>query len=764
LNTPVFSRLRLAAACRPPFVLLAFALFFFLLLPRGASAATLTGRVTDPDGRPVAGAHVIVATAIGTAADRTTDASGAFSIDRIAAGKYEIRVLADGFQADAIAIALAADDTRDVRVQLHISALTESIVVSAAQIDVPLSRAADSVTVITATDLQARQIETVADALRLVPGLTVTRSGGRGAITSLFPRGGASNYTLVLVDGIRANSFGGGYDFAHLSVADVDRIEIVRGPESALFGSDAIGAVVQIVTRRGGRPHADALVEGGSQGTGRTTIGAAGSHGGWTFGGGAEHARSDGFTGIAPADGEVVKNDDYHFSHVSGTLGWQRPNGPDVLVSGNLGRDERGFPGPFGSNPAGNFGGVDTSSRGVNDTRQIGARVTHPWSQNVRQRIEANYTDLSGNFTSPYGPSTSGTHRFDGRIQEDAAFTSSFGGSAGVEFMRESGSSTFVTGATDEPIAIHRATTGAFAELRYVGRERLFVTGGVRIEHITRDAVEPNFGAFTARPAFPDQTLNSVNPKIAASYLLTPPGSAASTRLRASAGTGIRPPDAFEIAFTDNPNLKPERNRSVDAGIEQQFRNGAYVLSATAFSNNYDDLIITVGTSLQGASRYQTDNISNARARGLELSGDARLARGFTVRANCTFLDTEILSVDGLATLAPPPFKVGDALIRRPRHQGALDLTYAAGRLTAFGEVTTRAQILDVEPNFGAFGGLFFSPGYAVVNAGASVRLARGLDVYARVLNLADRAYEETLGFPALGRSGIVGVRVAASR
>jgi outer membrane cobalamin receptor len=747
-------------ACRPRSILSLFVCLFFLLT-RVASAATLTGRVTDPDGRPVAGARVIVATAIGTAADRTTDAAGAFSIDHVAAGKYEIRVLADGFQADAIAIALAADETREVGVQLHLSALTESIVVSAAQIDVPLSRAADSVTVITAADLQARQIETVADALRLVPGLTVTRSGGRGAITSLFPRGGASNYTLVLVDGIRANSFGGGYDFAHLSVADVDRIEIVRGPESALFGSDAIGAVVQIVTKRGGRPHADALVEGGSQGTARTTIGASGSSGAWSFGGGAEHARSDGFTGIAPADGELVKNDDYHFSHVSGTLGWQRPNGPDVLVSGNLGRDERGFPGPFGSDPAGNFSGVDTVSRGVNNTRQIGARITHPWSANVRQRIEANYTDLAGTFTSPYGPSTSGTRRLDGRLQEDAAFTSSLGGSAGVEFLRESGSSSYVTGAADEPIAIHRATTGAFAELRYVGRERLFVTGGVRIEHITRDAVEPNADA--ARPAFPDQTLDSVNPKIAASYLLTRPGSAASTRLRASAGSGIRPPDAFEIAFTDNPNLKPERNRSVDAGVEQQFANGAYALSATAFSNSYDDLIITVGTSLRGASRYQTDNISNARSRGAELSGDARLAKGFRLHANYTFLDTEILSVDG-AALAPPPFKVGDALIRRPRHQGALDLTYAAGRVTAFGEVTTRGQILDVDPNFGASGGLFFSPGFTVVNAGASVRLARGLDVYARVLNVANRAFEETLGFPALGRSGIVGVRVAASR
>ena len=125
---------------------------------------------------------------------------------------------------------------------------------------------------------------------------------------------------------------------------------------------------------------------------------------------------------------------------------------------------------------------------------------------------------------------------------------------------------------------------------------------------------------------------------------------------------------------------------------------------------------------------------------------------------------TEILSVDGLDRIAPPPFKVGDALIRRPRHQGTIDLTYARGRLTAFGQLTTRSEALDVEPSFGSFGGLFYSPGYAVMNAGASVRLTRRLDVHARVLNLANRAYEETLGFPALRRSGIVGVRVAASR
>jgi outer membrane cobalamin receptor len=759
MHSPRLSRL--AEACRLPF---AFFIFLLAVAP-AASAATLTGRVIDPDGRGVAGVRVAVTTSIGTVANRETDADGAFEVTALTAGSYEVRVLADGFQADPIAVTLGGDETRALSFRLRLSAIAESIVVSAAQIDMPLSRAADSVTVITAADLEARQIETVADALRLVPGLAVTRSGGRGALTALFPRGGASNYTLVLVDGIRANSFGGGYDFAHLSVADVDRIEIVRGPESALFGSDAIGAVVQVVTRRGGRPRVDGLIEGGNQGTARATIGAAGSHGDWSWGGGAERTRSLGYTGIAPASGEAVSNDDYHLSHVSGTLGWQHPNGADFMVSGNLGRDERGFPGPFGSNPIGAFTGVDRISRGVDDTRQIGSRFTHPWSSRVHQRLEANFTDLSGDFINRFGRSSSGTRRFDGRVQEDLVLSPAFGASAGVELLRERGSSTYVTGgAADEPIPIRRGVTGTFGELRYVGRERLLVTGGLRLEHITRDAVEANVGLFSSRPAFPDQTVDSLNPKISASYLIKASGeSGASTRVRASGGTGIRPPDAFEIAFTDNPNLKPERSRSFDVGVDQQLDGGAYSVAATGFVNRYDDLIITITRALQDASRYKSDNISNARSRGLELQGTARLTYALRVRASYTLLHTEILSVDGLVQFAPPPFKVGDALIRRPRHQGSVELTYDTGRVTAFGDLTTRSQMRDVEPNSGSIGG-FFSPGYSVINVGASVRVARGLDLYTRVLNLADRAYEETLGFPALRRSGIVGVRIAASR
>ena len=708
-----------------------------MLLARAVSAATISGRVLDPEGAPVAGARVIVSTPLGTIADRETDASGLFSIPSLAAGIYDVRVFLAGFDAAPIQVSVSTEEARTVDVRLRLSAVIESVVVSAAQIDLPLTRAGDTVTVITGRDLEERQIETVAEALRLVPDLAVTASGGRGAITSLFPRGGASNYTLVLVDGIRANSFGGGYDFGHLGVADVDHIEIVRGPESALFGADAIGAVVQIVTRRGGRPRGEASVEGGNQGTERVEAGGAGSNGPWTWGGGVEQQATNGYTGVAPATGEQVTNDDDHLRRAIGSIGWHNPGGADLFVTGNIGHDERGYPGPFGTNPIGAFTGVDRVSRGINDSRQIGGRFSNAWSDRVRQHVDVNVFDLSSDFTSPYGPSDSGSRRYDGRVQEDVAFSPAVAISAGVELTRERGTSSFIAN------AIERTVAGTFGELRYVPNEHLFITGGARIEHLARTGQE---------------AINSPNPKIAVSYLT------GGTRLHASAGTGIRPPDAFEIAFTDNPNLKPERSRSVDGGVEQRLGGGRYAIGATAFLNRYDDLIVSVGKSLRDASQYKTDNISNARSQGLELTVDARPTSALTVRGNWVFLSTEILSVDGLAGIAPPPFKVGDPLLRRPPRQGAIDVTFARGRFAAFADLIARSHVLDVEPNYGASGGLFTNPAYAVGNIGVTVRLLHGIDVFGRVLNVTDRYYEEALGFPALRRSGMVGVRVVTGR
>lgn len=728
---------------------------------RTASAATIAGTVIDPDGRGVPGAKVIVTSVLGSVAATETNEQGAYEITRLSPGSFRLIVVADGFQADPIELTLAADDRRDARVRLRLSSVVESIVVSASQIDLPLSRAASPVTVVTEAELRARQIATVADALRVVPGLSMARSGGRGAITSLFPRGGGSNYTLVMVDGMRVNSFGGGYDFAHLSAADVERIEIARGPGSAIFGSDAIGGVVQIVTRRGGRPAVTGLIEGGSQGTVRTTVSTNGSSGAWTWGGGAERSASDGYDGRA-ADGAQVTNDDDRLARVTGTLGWRGTGGADVMVSANYRQDERGYPGPFGADPSGFYSGIDRVSRGTNDTSQLGARVLHPWSPRIRQRLEVNFTDLSSAFVSRFGPSASGSRRFDSRIQEDFALTSALGASAGVELIRERGTSTFVTGSTGGEIPVERFVAGTFAEVRGAWRDRLLVTAGVRFDRLSRLALDADPFAFQPRPAFPEQTINSVSPKVAVSYLLTPPSdSKAATRIRASAGTGIRPPNVFEIAFTNNTELQPERSRSVDAGIEQQLAGGQVSMAATGFFNRYDDLIVTVGRAIGGASRYRTANVSNSRARGLELSADARIPFGLALHAAYTFLDTEILAADGVEA-APAPFRVGDALVRRPRHQGALHATYDRPGFTAFAEVLQRGDTLDLEPN--SAGTTFTSPGYAVLNAGVSVGVGRHLQVFARGLNLTDREYEETLGYPALRRSGIVGVRIAAGR
>jgi outer membrane receptor protein involved in Fe transport len=210
--------------------------------------------------------------------------------------------------------------------------------------------------------------------------------------------------------------------------------------------------------------------------------------------------------------------------------------------------------------------------------------------------------------------------------------------------------------------------------------------------------------------------------------------------------------------------LKPERSRSVDIGLEHALMRSTIVADVTWFANRYDDLIIVVGSSMSGASRFQTDNIANARSRGIETGVRWQPSAAIAVRGSWTRLSTSVLAVDQVPGEAPPPFSVGDPLIRRPRQQGSLEVGWTATRGSAFFSVNGRGRMLDLDPSFGAFGGLFDAPGYATVAAGGSWRLVRGIDLTARISNLFDREYEEALGFPALGRSVIVGVRVAGSR
>jgi outer membrane receptor protein involved in Fe transport len=372
---------------------------------------------------------------------------------------------------------------------------------------------------------------------------------------------------------------------------------------------------------------------------------------------------------------------------------------------------------------------------------------------------------VDGDFLSPFGPSESSSRRTGGREQADTSLAAGVDFSAGIESFSERAGSTYITGAAFQPSPVTRRVTGYFAEGRWNTRQRLFVTGGVRVDDIRRDALEANAGV--ARPSLPAESTLSANPRLSVAWFARP-DAGTHTRIRAAAGTGIRPPDGFEIAFSDNPALEPERSVSAEAGIEQALASGRVLLEATAFANRYDDLIIAVG-SFTEASRYRTDNISNARARGVELSASARGRIGergvdLEARAAYTFLDTEILAVDGTGS-APPPFTVGDALLRRPRHQIAVDLSLRGGPFGAYLRGGGRGRVLDVEPSLGTFAGQFFeASGYAVWHAGASWRLGRALEVFARVENLFDREYEEAFGYPAPRRGAFIGLRVAAGR
>ena len=642
-----------------------------------------------------------------------------------------------------------------------VPAITDIVFVSASLVDLPLSRVTDSVDIVTRDAMRARQAESVADALRAVTGLGVTASGARGAVASIFTRGGESDYTLVLVDGIPLNGFGGSIDVAHLSPAGVDRIEIVRGPQSALHGSGAISGVVQIVSAEGGPLSAGAQLEAGSHDLWRAATDARGTAGAWSLGGGLDVITSDG----------VVENDDYRRAEFSAVASHALGRAGRIRATARVNDNERGFPGPFGSNPAGNFTGIDTISRGDNTHAAAGVSMDARTGR-IAHQVTATWMRLDSDFASPsfFEPgavdlSTSSSRRAAVRYSADWSFQNASGITAGADIAREAGRSTFIVNRAGDAIPVERTLAGYFAEARGHAGSRLLFTAGARLDQIRRDALEGDASPFGARPDMPSDTVWSFNPRVSALAYLTSPSSPATTRVRASFSTGIRPPSAFELSFTDNPSLEPESNRSGEFAIEQTLARGAVQLSAAAFWNRYDDLIITV-QFLEGGGPYRSANLSNSEARGVELSAEARgtgALEGFAIKGGYTWLDTKILAADGIPVTGLAPFEVGDPLLRRPRHRGFVDASFARGPASAFVTLDMRGKTLDVEPSFGLFGGLFENPGYATSSAGVSWRAGR-VTLFGRVTNLFDHRYEEIFGFPAPGRRVAGGVRVAAGR
>ena len=723
-------------------------LFLLCLIAGGVRAATLEGTVLDPSGRTVAGARVSLLRQLAPLAERQTDARGRFEFTGLRGGTYRLVGSVPGFAASPVQVELGERDAQTVDLHLALSAVQEHVVVSATLGGALSPQVGSSINVLTHRDLDEQGAQAVFEVLRDVPGVAVNQTGRRGGVTGIFIRGGNSNYNLVMLDGIQVNQFGGDFDFASLPADGVDRVEVIRGPQSALYGSNAVTGVINIVSRKGqGPPHFTVQAEGGSFTTRRLATGGSGltRNLSWAY----DLSRLD--------SGGVVANDQYRNQSAFLSLGYSRSPRRQVNFHFFGNANDAGAPGPYGSDPLGLFSGLDRISRNKQNLFGYQVNYAEQLTPRFRQVVSANVATNDYYFRSPYGDSFS--HNLRGVLNTRSEITVSRQDFlvAGFEYNREQIKNTYIADASSAPFLLPRTSFAYFAENRWSPSRRLVVITGLRLDDIRTRALPP--GDYGLRPLLPASSVVKANPRIAATYLAREgAGRLGATRLHGSFGTGIRAPSGFELAFTDNPRLKPEKSLSFDSGVEQRFFHDRAVLDVTYFHNRFQDQIVVLGGSLTNLSSYISDNLANSRAEGVEAAVRVRPARSLEFSAHYTRLNSSILALDG-STLTQSPFEVGQPLLRRPRNSAGFNATWQRGRLRLNFNGFWRSQVLDVEPNWGSSAGLFTNPGYVLANTGFAYRLPRGVELYGRLNNFLNRKYEESFGYPALPLNFLAGIK-----
>lgn len=567
--------------------------------------------------------------------------------------------------------------------------VSEGVVVTATSVPEDEVDLGSAVTVITRQEIERREKSSVLELLRTVAGLDVVQSGPPGSVTSLFTRGTNSTQTLVLVDGVRMNSpFFAGYDWSAMTTENIERIEIVRGPFSALYGSDAIGGVVQIFTRAAGTGVAGRVTgEAGNQGQGQTSAFVSGGEG-MFFGSGS--FRYVAFDGDRP-------NTDWRQRSGAARLEARLSDTSRIAVEGGLVDGEAGNPGPVGlpSTSRGFFREERVSVPGtfaLSDTNHLDVLVA-----GVASKPE--YRDTDGGFVSQTDART-----LQARVADTARFGAhSLTAFASWERWKVDDSSNFGTNLDGQRTTLwgvgaqDTVTFGAFT-----------VTGGFRYDR------HSTFG-------------DHWSPRATIAWL----SSDSLWKVRASGGSGYRAPTIGELyyPFGANPDLKPERSVSWEVGAERYIGGGRAEVSL--FWNDLKDLIVFDFAS------STNENIGRARTRGVEFGWRQTLGASLTADAVYTYLDAENRDT-------------GTDLIRRPRHRASLGLDWqpVAG-LDVGGRVLFVGRWADSDPLTGDPTEL---PSYVRLDFLARWQATPNLAPYLRLTNALDRQYDEAAGYPAAGR------------
>jgi vitamin B12 transporter len=646
-----------------------------------------------------------------------------------------IAVLA-AITAPAAPAALTAQEPLDTA-----TALPE-IVVTATRYPVSADSLGVSVTVLRGEELRAQGIRSVGDALRQVPGAQVVQSGGYGAQTSLFLRGGESDYVKVLVDGVPVNQPGGAYDFANLTTDNVERIEIVRGPGSVLYGSDAIAGVVQIVTREGhGRPGASAAAEGGSYDSFRWegTASAGNDRLGWS----ASVSRRT-------TDGIYDFNNDNHTTVLSGRLR-ARPDARTALaLSGRFADGTFHFPTDFTGDPVDHnqWSAERTTTLALDLTRRLGSSLEGQLlvGRNGERSESVNPPDSAGD-VSGFSDFRTDVRRWTVESRALVGLPAGVRGLAGVSLDDERQES-FTRAAADQRLVAgdstrDRTNWGFYLQGVATPFTAVQLTLGGRLDQNER------FGSFWTYRA---SGLAFVSER---------------TRLRASVGTGFKEPgffDNYASGFaTGNPDLRPERSFSVEGGVTQELPSLRASVSLTGFAQRFRDLIqYTFVPPTPGGPNFF--NVAAANARGVEAGATLRPVAGLELGGAYTRLHTEVTDA-GFDSGDDATFVNGRRLLRRPDDLVTLSARFAQASLWRAGVVLTVVGGRD-DLRFGVFPEptrRVTLPSYATVDLSAGWTLfaprgaAPGLDLTARVENLFDASYQQAVNFHSPGRTIIVG-------
>jgi vitamin B12 transporter len=605
------------------------------------------------------------------------------------------------------------------------------VVVSPTATETPIDQVASSVTVITAKDMERDQRRTVPDALATVPGLNVVQSGGPGGLTSVFTRGTNSNHTKVLIDGIDVSDPSNPtrvFDLGQLLTADIQQIEVLRGPQSGLYGADALGGVISIITKKGeGPPRATGTIEGGSFGTFNQTAALSGSQDRINYAFNVAHFRA---TDVPVTPLELLPPGQKAIGNSYDNMTYSTKLGADVNENLTLNAVARytdatlHFTGDA-FDPV-TFASFPAAAQSTQTVHQLFTRGEAIWSVldgRIKNYFGVNYTNHWNYNISP----------------GDAAPTITTGDRVKYDWHTVTQLApyhTVIIGAEHETETLHTATVSAenvnkagYVEVQSQFANRLFLVENLRQDDNDRFGEHPTY---------------RLAPAVIVPFT--------ETKFKASYGTGFKAPTLNQLFvsfpaffFFANPNLKPEESVGYDAGFEQPLFNDRIRFGSTYFHNNITNLIQAVVDPVTFSSTNV--NIGRAITEGTENFVSAAVTDRIRLRADYTFTRTADVMT-------------GLELLRRPKEKWSANVIWnPIDPLTVSATVLHTGSFIDASRDFSI--PRLLAPGYTVVNVAADYVISDQVKVFGRVDNLFNVHYQNPTGFlqPGLGVFG--GVRVA---